>query len=194
MLDLDGCLAQGEDIAHAMFCRVLGVQCDVKKGANTRLLSFGHRDMLPYNLLSIVHNMVKILGCHICPSSKRPYNRREETSLHTTLIRRYSNHTLANSFSVRSTNLAALRATSTQESLMYRGEFNSAILFNNHSATVKSANRLMVLELDKRRFFTMATTMDWLRREVRRLFYEDRLCTCHIKMDKFLQAISPLVA
>ncbi|RYG58531.1 hypothetical protein EON64_21230, partial [archaeon] len=29
VLDLDGCLAQGEDIAHAMFCRVLGVQCDV---------------------------------------------------------------------------------------------------------------------------------------------------------------------
>eukprot|EP01031_Cornospumella_fuschlensis_P038856 gene38856-47259_t len=194
VLDIDGCLERGEDIAHAMFCRVLGVQCDVRKSANHRMMTFGHRDMLPYNLLSIVHNVLKALGCRLCPTSQKAYNRRDEISLHAALVRRYSNHSLAHIFSVRSTNLAALRATSAQESLMYRGEFGSVILFSNHSVAVNAASRMMVLELDKRRFFTLPAAMAWLRREVRQLYYEQRLCACQVRMDKFVQALNSLPA
>ena len=173
---------------------MLGVQCDVRKSANHRMMTFGHRDMLPYNLLSIVHNVLKALGCRLCPTSQKAYNRRDEISLHAAQVRRYSNHSLAHIFSVRSTNLAALRATSAQESLMYRGEFGSVILFSNHSVAVNAASRMMVLELDKRRFFTLPAAMAWLRREVRQLYYEQRLCACQVRMDKFVQALNSLPA
>eukprot|EP01031_Cornospumella_fuschlensis_P019471 gene19471-23863_t len=145
LLDLDGCLAKGDDIAHAMFCGVLGVQCDVKHTGNAFAAREQQGHVLAESLLNLVHNFVKTLGCRICSSRKQT----PEAYLRGMLISRYSNSSLESFVPRLRANLGAFVPVSEAESLAYRKEFGSVLLYSNHEAAMSVSKGFFVSEVDK---------------------------------------------
>jgi hypothetical protein len=180
LVDYDGAIAAGKDIAFVILCDILGVFCDelpkvVQSKSNTR------PEMIPYNLLSIVNDFVSVLGCEIC-SAKLPRGPHMME-----FAQRFGS---AKEIKIDEVKLAGLWPLSEQESRSYREEYGDKLLYSNHTAAMEAARELSIMELDEESFYESSGNVRWLRGEVVRLYGESYLCGCSLNARKMLQLLT----
>lgn len=176
-VDYDGAMAAGKDIAFVILCDILGAFCDelpsvARSKSNTR------PEMVPYNILTMIDELVGVVGCKICTIKKASLPDFVKALAAVTDVK------------VDLVQLPGLWPLSEYESLSYRKEYGDRMMYSNHTATMEVAQSFSVMELDEQAFYNSKQNTKWLRSQVVKLYADGQLCDCSPNTKSLIQALS----
>eukprot|EP01031_Cornospumella_fuschlensis_P037902 gene37902-46044_t len=176
-VDYDGAMAAGKDIAYVILCDILGVFCDdmpvaVRGKSNTR------PEMVPYNILTMIDELLAVVGCKLCPIKRAALPDFVKSLAAVTDVK------------VDLVQLPGLWPLSEYESLSYRKEYGDRMLYGNHSATMEVAQSFSVMELDEQAFYNSRPNTKWLRANVAKLYEKGQLCECSANAKALIQILT----